>query len=450
MKLIGSRGNGRRVANGKRANSGAQISATHPEPGAEDGIAAYEKIVGIIDSDIGKTTPRSRRAGKRVSAADTKAVPNRKAKLKKRLIITGGVLLFIASAVMLVLFTPLWDALFRPGEDVLAMPAIFRPSIDTENPDRPPVDSQDNLVDDGDPEVVPTMQQVRSVDQLTFLILGIDGTGNTDVVMVAKFDYEEATFEVVNIPRDTMVNVSWNVRKVNSIHAVMRNRYRNEDNPYERAMEETVGHFRNILGFDIDFWATINMRAFINLIDAIGGVQFDVPVNMNWRDPEANLHFQLSRGPQRVNGNNALGLMRYRGYGTGDFGRINVQQDFLLAAAQQLLAGVNAGNISTFVDTFLNHVTTNIQMNHLAWLGREFIGMDIENINFTTMPTRPDRVRGISYVRIELDEWLEIVNTRLSPLHTEITSEDVSILTRGTDRRLFVTDGNWLGSSSWG
>jgi LCP family protein required for cell wall assembly len=230
----------------------------------------------------------------------------------------------------------------------------------------------------------------------------------------------------------------------------MRNRYRNEDDPQEAAMAATVAHFRDLLGFNVDFWVTINMRAFINLVDAIGGVEFDVPVGMNWSDPERNMHFSLSRGQQRVNGNNALGLMRFRNYAEGDLRRINVQQDFLLAAAQQLLAGVNAGNITTFAETFLTHVTTNLQLNHLAWLGREFLNMDADDINFTTMPTVGARVRGGSYQALLLDEWMEIVNNQLSPLNREITTEDVSILTRGSDNRLFVTDGNWQGSSNWG
>jgi len=431
MKLIGSRGNGRRVANGKRANTGSRISGTPAGAVAGAGGGVSDTLIDRMEAAPYSKTP--------------KAAPNRKAKLKKRLIIAGSAVLIVASVIMLVFFSPLWDTFFRPGESVLARPDITRPGFDPNNPDRPALGSYDG----SDEYSAVPLEEIRSVDQFTFLILGIDGTANTDVIMVGKFDSDEGTFEVVNIPRDTMVNVSWNIRKANSIHATMRNRHRNDENPYETAMEATVAHFRNLLGFNIDFWVTINMRGFINLIDAIGGVQFDVPVNMDWRDPEANLHFQLSRGSQRVNGNNALGLMRFRGYSSGDFGRIDVQQDFMMAAARQLFTGVNAGNMGTFVDTFLNHVNTNIQMSHLAWLGREFLSMDIDNINFTTMPTRPDSFRGVSYVSLVLDEWLEIVNSTLSPLHAEITAEDVSILTRGPDRRLFVTDGNWQGSA-WG
>jgi len=439
MKIIGSRSGGRRVAGGSHAKTGTRASGTPARTGGGTSARTNKKT----------ESQRGRKAKKGESGAGM-PVSARKARRKKRLIIAGSVLLLTASAIMLVLFTPLWDSFFRPGEGVLAMPGISRPNFGSGDSDRPALSlSPGEEEADSNLSAVP-IADLRSVDRFTFLILGIDGTANTDVIMVASFDSEEHTLEIVNIPRDTMVNVSWNVRKVNSIQAVMRNRYRNEPDGDARAMEATVEHFSNLLGFHVDFWVTINMRGFINLIDAIGGVQFDVPVAMNWNDPEAGLRFQLSRGPQRVNGNNALGLMRFRGYADGDLRRIRVQQDFLLAAARQLLAGVNAGNITTFIDTFLSHVRTDIQMNNLIWLGREFLNINPDNINFSTMPGNSDQVAGGYYISLILDEWLDIVNNKLSPLHSEITAEDVSILTRGEDRRLFVTDGNWQGSSTWG
>ncbi|MCL2249026.1 MAG: LCP family protein [Oscillospiraceae bacterium] len=474
MKLIGSRGNGRRVANGNHKNARTPTNAGSTvgvgvidssvtnyssddsdffDPSIVDAVLQDSGMVNINDTDYTtNSTPNlnstSTKDAKNVKRGTKKQRPiiSRKEKIRKRLLVAGSVILLLASAIVVVLFTPLWDTLFRPDESILARPEISRPTFSPGDVDNPlfNIDSEDNGFN-----AIP-IEQLRSMDRFTFLIQGIDGTGNTDVIMVATFDSENHTLEVVNIPRDTIVNVSWNVRKANSIHAVMRNRYRNEDNPQEAAMAATVAHFRNLLGFNVDFWVTINMRAFINLVDAIGGVEFDVPVGMNWSDPESNLHFNLSRGQQRVNGNNALGLMRFRNYAEGDLTRIAVQQDFLLATAQQLLAGVNAGNITTFAETFLTHVTTDLQLTSLAWLGREFLNMSTEDINFTTMPTVAARVRGGSYQALVLDEWMEIVNTRLNPLTREITTDDVSILTRGSDNRLFVTDGNWQGSSNWG
>jgi hypothetical protein len=83
-------------------------------------------------------------------------------------------------------------------------------------------------------------------------------------------------------------------------------------------------------------------------------------------------------------------------------------------------------------------------------LGREFLKVDAENVNFAVMPGFLDYAQSRSYITILLDEWLELVNERLNPFSKEMTPTDVSILTRGEDRRLYVTDGNWQGDSSWG
>ena len=434
MKIFGSRGNGRRVANGNR--SGAPARAGAVSESGTDTSDFFEKTSSTSHTKRADATTKNKKA------LDTLTPEARKARRKKRFIIAGSAALLVVAAVMLVIFTPLWDTFFRPGEELLARPDLWRPVFDTTDPESPFYGMDP---DDIDFDAIP-IEDLRSVNDFTFLILGVDGTANTDVVMVGSFDSENHSLEIVSIPRDTMVNVSWNVRKVNSIQGVMRNQYRNEPDAYERAMEATVEHFRNLLGFPVDFWVTINMRAFINLVDAVGGIDFNVPVGMSWRDPEGGFTFNLSRGQQRVNGNNALGLMRFRGYGDGDITRISVQQDFMLAAMTQMLAGVNAGNITTFMDIFLNHVNTNLQMTHLAWLGREFLNMNTEDINFTTMPGRFDSMARGFYITLYLDEWLEIVNDKLSPLHTEVTAEDVSILTRGPDGALFVTDGNWQGT----
>jgi hypothetical protein len=66
------------------------------------------------------------------------------------------------------------------------------------------------------------------------------------------------------------------------------------------------------------------------------------------------------------------------------------------------------------------------------------------------MPGAIDYVGRQSYVTVLVDEWLEVINNKLNPFDRDIEFDDLSILTRGADRRLFVTDGNWQGDSTWG
>jgi len=293
---------------------------------------------------------------------------------------------------------------------------------------------------------------VRDTSKYTFLILGVDdGEANTDVIMVVTFDTAAYTLDVVSIPRDTMVNVSWRLRKANSILANMRVRHRGEDGADAKAMDSTVEMFADILGFEVDYWVRVNMNAFVSLIDAIGGVEFYVPVDMNYTDRYAGLSIQYTRGVHHLSGQQALEVVRFRSYRTGDIGRIGTQQSFLQTAAGQILENRGSLSVLDLANVFINDVVTDLTLSDLIWFGREFMRLDADNISFHTMPGNiADSVGRMSYVTIFVDEWLELVNDVLNPFHDDFTPEDVSILTRGANRRLYVTDGNWRGDANWG
>ena len=412
MKLIGSRNKGRHVNKGADRNGGYHTGKA-------------------TDKATGKANAKKKLSRKQIII---------------RLAIIGGAIILLTGACLAVVYTPLWDFFFKPSVEALAAPIPPRNISGQGKPEQPLGADEE---EEADPGYV--IEEERDTSKYTFLLMGIDGFGNTDVIIVGTFDTTEYTLEFASIPRDTMVNVSWSLKKVNSIHAVMRNQHRKDDNAEEKAMKAVINQFSDILGYRVDFWATINMRAFISLIDAIGGVRFNVPVGMSWDDPEMGMSFNLSRGSQTLYGQQALGLMRYRaGYSNADIGRINTRQDFLKAAMEQILANRNSINVANLAEVFLKYVKTDIPLNNLIWFGREFLKLSGDDINFTIMPGAIDNVGAQSYVTIYVDEWLELINTKLSPLNREITEKDVSILTRGPDRKLYVTDDNWQGNPTWG
>ena len=291
----------------------------------------------------------------------------------------------------------------------------------------------------------------RSDAKYTFLILGADyGEYNTDVIMVATFDTADHTLDIVSIPRDTLVNVSWNLKKANSILANMRASHSGEGD--DRALRATVEMFADLLGFEVDFWVLVNIQAFVSLVDAIDGVDYYVPVNMNYDDRAGGLSIHYTQGEHHLTGQQALEVLRFRaGYSNADIGRIGTQQGFLESAAAQILEKRDSLNIASLAGIFLSNVKTDLKLDELIWFGRAFMELDAENINFHMMPGDAGAtIRSQSYVTIYVDEWLELVNSVLNPYDYDITADDVSILTRDADRRLYVTDGNRRGDASWG
>ena len=288
----------------------------------------------------------------------------------------------------------------------------------------------------------------------TFLILATDGGANTDVIMVATFDATNYTLEIVNIPRDTLVNVSWNsIKKANSIYANMRAKHGWDNDSIPAAMDATVEVFADVLGFQVDYWFLVDMKAFVALVNAVDSVEFYIPQRMDYDDPAQGLSIHFSEGLQRLNGQQALEVVRFRryNYGAPDIVRIGTQQEFLTAAAQQILAKSSSIDIAEFASIIINYVKTDIDLNNLLWFGKEFLKLDSEKINFHIMPANYwDSVGGDSYVTIYLDLWLELLNEKISPFLQDFTSTDVSILTRDSNGYLYATDGNRQGSSTWG
>jgi hypothetical protein len=190
------------------------------------------------------------------------------------------------------------------------------------------------------------------------------------------------------------------------------------------------------------------MDAFITLVDAVGGVEHTVQSYIS--HPEFSQSYSAGRTYQ-LNGQQALDIMRFRGYRNGDIGRINVRQDFLTVAVKQIMAKKASIDPVSIADIFFNHVNTDAELSYLIYFAREFFKLDSANVNFDILPGfYNDSYNGTSYVTIHVDDWLNMVNEKLSPFYKKFTPTDVSILTRGSDKKFYVTDGNIVGDASWG
>ena len=158
-------------------------------------------------------------------------------------------------------------------------------------------------------------------DVYTILVAGEDdGFGGNDVIMVILFDVGNRSIDVLSIPRDTMVNVPWGLKKLNSVQHL----YWQLPGDYDHYIRALAGQVERIVGFPIDHWVTLDLYGFVALVDAIGGVYFEVPRRMFYSDPEQGLLINLHPGYQRLDGRSAEGLVRFRSYAEGDIQRIRV------------------------------------------------------------------------------------------------------------------------------
>lgn len=279
------------------------------------------------------------------------------------------------------------------------------------------------------PEEVNVGGEARSKKAITFAVIGLDDEASlTDTMMVGRFDTENQRLDVVSIPRDTLVNVAWTSKKANT----MLSHTGGLD-----SIEDAGGFLdglKDLLGFTVDCWVCIDLDAFVKLVDAIGGVYYDVPMDMVYEDYLQDLYIDVKAGYQLLDGQTAMEVVRNRkGYIIPDIGRIETQQGFLSAAADQLFQMKNIFNLDDIIKIFSENVTTDLGLGNLAYLGTEFLKLSSEDITFHTMPyTAPNNyygeINGVSYLLVDIEPWLELVNGRLNPYYRDVTINDVDIM----------------------
>ena len=303
----------------------------------------------------------------------------------------------------------------------------------------------------------------KSEDYWTVLVLGRDtgGGGNTDTMLLASYDVTNQKAAVMSIPRDTMVNVSWDVKKINSVY--------NASGGGEKGIQALYQEIAQLVGFAPDFQVVIEWEGVGAIVDAIGGVWFDVPYFMEYDDPLQDLHIYQPDGYRLLSGEDAMQVIRWRennnssthGYrradgGIGDSGRMKIQQDFLKALIQQVLRPENILNIREILSVFRENVETDLSLRNLAWFARQAVdgGFSTEDVEFFTMPWTSGNVyssyysrrngayRTLNYVFPVADELLELVNTKLSPYTEVFTLADLDVMTLNSDGSVSSSTGH--------
>ena len=285
----------------------------------------------------------------------------------------------------------------------------------------------------------------KSEDYYTVLILGRDtgGGGNTDTMLLASYDVTNQKATVMSIPRDTMVNVPWDIKRINSVY----NYYGGGDKGIQALYKE----ISQLVGFEPDYQVIVEWEAVGEIVDAMGGVWFEVPRDMNYDDPYQDLHIHQEAGYRLLSGDDAMQVLRYRhdnkvngvmkGYPDGDLGRIKTQQAFLQAMVEQMLQVKNITKINDFIKVVQDNVETDLSFQNMLWFGQQAVlgGLKIENANFVTMPNKNvscwsrTYYNYQSYVTPIASELLDLVNNELSPYVETFTMSDLDIMSVNSD-----------------
>lgn len=267
-------------------------------------------------------------------------------------------------------------------------------------------------------------EQLERKDRFyTFLLVGTDdGNGNADTLMVASYDVPNQKVSLISIPRDTIVDRTWTeYPKINA--------------GYSKGIDMVRKEMSRMLGIPIDFYIRVDIQAFVALVDEVGGVDFEVPVDMNYDDPVQNLSIHFKKGMQHLNGQAALEVVRFRHNndmtGYSDVGRTQTQQKLLTAVAKKVLSWNSVSKVTSFANIFSSYVDTDLDLSELVYFATKAVYVDLSSgVTTKTLEGRGNaQYRGYSWC-YELDEkkTLADINALLNPYAAEITADMAHIV----------------------
>ena len=236
------------------------------------------------------------------------------------------------------------------------------------------------------------------------VIFGVDkGEARTDTIMLVHFNSETSQVAVASIPRDT--KVTWTDEQIEMAEKL--------DRPYQTSGKITdmsslggvdnlryftIASIEDMLGITVDNYVIVNTQMLRDIIDNIGGIEFDVPRRMEYRDTYQDLTINLEPGLQVLNGAQAEGVLRWRHnndyseqYGEGDLGRIETQQAFLKVFAKKVLDIHSLSHLTGLISAAYKNIKTDISFKEAVSYIPYMNSISADSIIFQTLPGEPVR-----------------------------------------------------------
>ena len=257
----------------------------------------------------------------------------------------------------------------------------------------------------------------------TVLLCGTDAEGaRTDTMVLLYLDRNNKQVRLLSLPRDTMVNRSSGDYKLNGVYWANGG----AEGDKSRGMDMLMDYAKDLVGFRPDGYMLIDLNCFEDLVDTMGGVRFDVPMDMQYNDPTQDLYIDLKQGLQNLNGREAMWLVRYRsGYAMADLERVNVQRDFLAAAIGQWKSLTRLPRAPWAAALLMRNTTTDLSYRNLCWVALTLVRCGTEGMESNTLPGEAAWVKGGSFYVQNRAATAELINEKYNPYDKEISAIDL-------------------------
>ena len=236
--------------------------------------------------------------------------------------------------------------------------------------------------------------------QFNILVVGKDrAAGLTDVIMLASLNTEQQRLQLLQIPRDTYANYTdRDYKKINGAYAALGG-------------EGLTRFLSESMGVDIDHYVCVDLDVLGEMVDMMGGIHMNVPCDMDYDDPDQNLHIHIKAGEQILDGQAAQSFVRFRsGYALADVGRMDAQKLFMSSLAKQAKEKLSLAQTVNLVCRCFSKVKTDMKLNDCIECVKHLRAVGMSSLHMATLPGESARANGNS------GAWYYILNREATEL----------------------------------
>ena len=260
-------------------------------------------------------------------------------------------------------------------------------------------------------------EEISVPSRTNFLLVGKDEiAGLTDTIIAGNLNADTGEISLISIPRDLYTTLERD--KINELKEFDRyppsyfklNSLYNYVGGGERGIKYLKDEVSDIIGAEIDYYIMIDTAGLRSVVDAIGGIDIEVPETaeggLYYNDPAQDLYINLKSGMQHLNGKQAEGLVRFRkGYASQDIKRMEVQQEFLKVFLKTVLNSETLkNNLAGLASDFMKYVETDITLGDITKYLPVVSKIDPNNVKSTVLPSDHKPIRGSSAYYFEINE----------------------------------------------
>jgi len=224
-------------------------------------------------------------------------------------------------------------------------------------------------------------------NNVSVLIMGVDESDvrgkeygeaiRTDALLLATFNKDSKTVKLLSIPRDTYTYIPIEKKKDKITHAHAYGSAKNGKNGGPQASIDAVEKLMNV---PVDYFVKFNFKSFIKIVDDLGGVEVDVPVEFTEQDSNDNAEaIHLQKGVQKLNGEEALALARTR-HIDSDAMRGQRQQLVIEAILKKVTDVGSVTKVGNIIDDINGQFVTNLTFDDILSFYKYGSDSDIEKL----------------------------------------------------------------------